>query len=201
MAVQAAPARTKARQAKTEGASERPVAREAARDHVDSGYVDNDGNPLVRKNPNYRFQHDFAPEEIPPGMEYQWIRHTVHGDPSDSELFDMQENGWRAVPHKRHAHRFAPTVIEASVLKDKGCIMRQGQLLVERPTALCDEARRQQKRDADAAIQGQFQRFAVPLPDNVRAMGLSGRPGVARQTDDVGSVRPEFQPKHELAID
>src|SRR6185369_1579353 len=114
--------------------------------------------------------------EIPPGMEYQWIRHTVHGDPSDSELFDMQENGWRAVPHDRHAARFAPTMVEASILKNKGCIMRGGQLLVERTTTMCEEARRQQKRDADAAIQGQFQRFAVPLPDNVRAMGLSGSP-------------------------
>ncbi len=203
MAVQAAPARIKARQAKTEVAPERPVAREAARDAVDTGYYDADGNRIARKNPNFRFQHDFDKSEIPEGMEYQWIRHTVHGDPSDSELFDMQENGWRAVPHARHKNRFAATIIEASVLKDKGCIMRQGQLLVERPKSMCDEARYQQKRDADAAINAQFQRFAVALPESVQRMGLSQKNSgtFARPTEDSGTVRPEFQPKHELAID
>ena len=201
MAVQAAPVRAKARQAKTEGPSPREMVREPVREPVQSGYYDADGNPLARKNPNFRFQHDFAPHEIPEGMEYQWIRHSVHGDASDSELFDMQENGWRAVPQRRHAQRFAPTVVEASVLNDKGCIMRQGQLLVERPKTMCDEARLQQKRDADAAIKSQFDRFAVPLPDNVQRMGLSGRSAVARQTNDIENVRPEFKPKHELAID
>lgn len=202
MAVQAAPAaRAKARQAKTEVGSEREVAREPARQGVESGYYDADGNPLRRKNPTHRFQHDFHPSEIPEGFEYQWIRHTVHGDPSDSELFDMQENGWRAVPHKRHANRFAPTIVEGSILKDKGCITRQGQLLVERRKELCDEARLQMKRDADSAIGDQFRRFSVPLPENVQRMGLSGAGAVARHTNDIENVRPEFKPKHELAID
>lgn len=202
MAVQSAPvARTKARQAKAEQQPERDVGRAPAREALQSGYYDADGNPLTRKNPTFRQQFDFAPDEIPPGMEYQWIRHTVHGDPSDSELFDMQENGWRPVAHKRHATRFAMTEIAGSVLKDKGCIMRQGNLLVERPKSMCDEARLQQKREADAAVGQQFHRFSVPLPENVQRMGLASRGAVARQTNDVETVRPEFKPKHELAID
>lgn len=196
MAVQSAPARAKARQAKTEVESERPVARQPVRQQADSGYFDRDGNPLVRKNPSFRNQFDFSPSEVPEGYEYQWIRHTVHGDPSDSELFDMQENGWRTVPHERHKARFAATTVEG-----KGCILRQGQLLVERPKGMCDDARAQQKREADAAIGQQFQRFSVPLPDNVQRMGLAGRGAVARQTDDIQTVRADFKPKHELEIE
>ena len=197
MAVQASPAaRTKVRQAKTETVPEREVVREPARQSAQSGYYDRDGNPLVRKNPNFRNQFDFEPREVPEGYEYQWIRHSVHGDTSDSELFDMQENGWRPVPHERHKNRFAPTLVEG-----KGCITRQGQLLVERPWGMSEEARRQMKRDADAAIGDQFRRFAVPLPENVQRMGLAGAGQFARQTNDIETVRPEFKPKHELAID
>ena len=197
MAVQAPPvARSKARQAKTEAIPEREIVREPARQQAQSGYFDRDGNPLVRKNPTFRNQFDFEAREVPEGYEYQWIRHTVHGDPSDSELFDMQENGWRPVPHERHKNRFAATVVDG-----KGCITRQGQLLVERPKGMSDEARRQMKREADAAIGDQFRRFSVPLPENVQRMGLTGAGAVARQTNDIENVRPEFKPKHELAID
>ena len=227
MAVQSAPARAKARLPKTQARPEpkesatdaqvaalqakiaemearlapRPAAREPVREVKDTGYYDADGNPIARKAPVFRNKRHFEPHEIPEGMEYQWIRHTVHGDPSDSELFDMQENGWRAVPHKRHANRFGETIIEASILRDKGCIVDRGDLLVERPKSMCDEARLQQKREADAAVGNQFRQFSVPLPDNVRQMGLQSRGGVARQMDDVQTVRQDFKPKHELSIE
>lgn len=195
MATQAAP-RARARSAKSEAPAAREPAREIARQQLDSGYFDRDGNPLTRKNPTFRNEYDFSPAEVPEGWAYQWIRHTVHGDPESSELFDMQENGWRPVPHERHKNRFAPTFLDG-----KACITRKGQLLVERPMGMNIDAQRQQKRDADAQIGDQFKRFAVPLPDNVRAMGLDGRGSIARQSDDVGQVRGDFMPKHELAIE
>jgi hypothetical protein len=206
MAIQSASGaapRTHARAAKSEAQALRdePPAREThrapAREQVTSGYFDREGNPLTRKNPTFRNEYDFQPGEVPEGWAYQWIRHTVHGDPSESELFSMQENGWRPVPHERHKNRFAPTFLEG-----KACITRRGQLLVERPVGMNVDAERAQKREADAQIGDQFKRFAVPLPDNVRAMGLQGRDSIAnRQTEDVGQVRGEFMPKRELAIE
>ena len=179
-----------------EDADARPrvAAREATADFDRNGnpiFRDRDGNVLSRKNKGPRNEFDFSPAEVPEGYEYQWIRHTVYGDPSDSELFEMQENGWRPVPHERHATRFALTELHG-----KGCILRKGQLLVERPLTLSDEARRDDKRSADGAIGDQFRRFSVPLPDNVRNMGLASRGSVARKSDDVFSVRDDVIPKH-----
>lgn len=202
MAIQAAP-RAKAR-AKAEPVAPQRAAAPIGHNSGDGRYYDREGNPLTRKNPGYRNEFDFKPGEVPEGWEYQWIRHTVHGDPSESELFDMQENGWRPVPHTRHANRFAPGELNKGDLEKyegkNACILRKGQLLVERPKGLCDEARTQQKREADAAIGQQFRRFAVPLPDNVQRMGLESRGGVARQMDDVQSVRADMKPKYELEI-
>jgi hypothetical protein len=208
MATQAA-ARPRARQAKTEAAAQpgvghnsREEVRETARDKVLSGYFDRDGNPISRKNPTYRNEFDFHPDEIPEGWVYQWIRHTVYGDPSFSELWEMQENGWRPVPYRRHANRFAPAYLSKAdeAAEKNGCIMRREQLLVERPVGMNQEAFRQQQRDANGQIGDQFKRFSVPLPDNVRDMGLEGRGSIARKTNDVGQVRGDYMPKHNLEI-
>jgi hypothetical protein len=182
----------------------REVERAPAREPRITGYVDREGNPLTRKNPSYRNEFDFKPGEVPEGWVYQWIRHTVHGDPEYSELFDMQENGWRPVPHSRHAGRFAPYFLEGTdkTKAANACIYRRGNLLVERPVGLNEEAFNEQQREANSQVSTQFGSLNVPLPDNVRAMGIEPRRGVARQhTNDVGQVRADYMPKHDLAID
>lgn len=190
--------RAKARATRETIAEEKPIVREPVREAQQSGYFDENGNPLVRRRKGgARNDFDFHSSEIPEGWDYQWIRHTVHGDAQDSEIFDMMENGWRPVPHERHASRFAKTDVNG-----KGCIMRQGQLLVERPMHLTQEARAEDQRRANDQMRGQFQRFNVELPDNVRGMGINpGRPVARQQTDDVFSVRQDAMPKHEIAID
>jgi hypothetical protein len=121
----------------------------------------------------------------------------VHGDPAKSELLSMQANGWRPVPWERHQDRF-----ERSDLRGRGCIMLEGQLLVERRRELTEEALMEQRRAANAQMQTQFSQFSVALPENARAMGMNPGNSVARkQTDDVFSVRQDAMPKHEIAID
>jgi hypothetical protein len=44
------------------------------------------------------------------------------------------KNGWRPVPADRHPGRYAP-------VGTKGNVLRGGMILMERPEALCDEAR------------------------------------------------------------
>jgi hypothetical protein len=96
-----------------EGQSVREPARVEARSQPSTGYFDRDGNPIMRKNPTYRDEFNFREDEIPEGYAYQWIRLRVHGQGGDdfSELHDMQENGWRPVPHERHKGRFGPTFL------------------------------------------------------------------------------------------
>lgn len=188
--------RAKARPVRETAAEERPIVRETVAAAA-TQFWDENGLPTVRKNKGGpQNEWDFAPHEIPEGVTYQWIRHSTHGDASESELFSMQENGWRPVPWERHKTRFGK-----SELDGRGCIMRRGQLLVERRKELTEEAMLEQKRAADAAIKGQFAQFGVSLPENVAAMGLKAQKGVARQQDDVFSVREDAMPKHEIAID
>jgi hypothetical protein len=202
-------ARAPSRKVKAEIAAEaqapvRTAERAPAREQRITGYVDREGNPLTRKNPSYRNEFDFKEGEVPEGWAYQWIRLTVHGDPEHSEIFDMMENAWRPVPHSRHAGRFAPYFLEGTDKSNakNACIVRRGQLLVERPIGLNEEALAEQKREANSQVNTQFGSLNVPLPDNVRGMGLEARPGIARrQTNDIGQVRSDFMPKHQLAID
>jgi hypothetical protein len=96
------------------------------------------------------------PEIIPVGWEYQWNLDSVNGNKevvSDQALV-FWENGWRPVPANRHPGRFTP-------VGTKGKIIRGGQILMERPKALCDEARaemvtkaRKQMSDRDESLMG-----------------------------------------------
>jgi hypothetical protein len=96
------------------------------------------------------------PEIIPAGWEYQWVVDSVNGNKeivSDQALV-FWENGWRPVPADRHPGRYTP-------VGTKGNIVRGGMVLMERPKALCDEARaemvakaRKQMSDRDESLMG-----------------------------------------------
>src|ERR1035437_3286134 len=75
-------------------------------------------------------------ELIPKGWEYQWCAVSVVGNTEillDQNLM-FAENGWRAVPADRSPGRFMP-------VGHKGSIVRGGQMLMEPPKSLSDEAR------------------------------------------------------------
>jgi hypothetical protein len=96
------------------------------------------------------------PEIIPAGWEYQWCTDSVNGNRevvSDQALL-FWENGWRPVPASRHPGRF-------TAAGTKGKILRGGMVLMERPKALCDEARaemvakaKKQMSDRDESLMG-----------------------------------------------
>ncbi len=93
---------------------------------------------------------------IPRGWEYQWNAISSYGN---KEIFqavnnEMLQNGWRPVPAPRHDGHYMPR-------GHQGEIVVRGQMLMERPKSLSDEAReehvnrsRQQMRDRDAALLG-----------------------------------------------
>jgi len=90
--------------------------------------------------------------DIPKGMipdlwEYQWNAVSVAGN--SEVLLDtnhmMFQNGWRPVPAERYAGTLVPR-------GSKGNIIRGQQMLMERPKALCDEARAEDIRNAQQLI-------------------------------------------------
>lgn len=95
-----------------------------------------DGEQLSRKRTLSGDIFAIPDELVPTGWEYQWVAVSVIGNTEvlmDQNLL-MAENGWRPVPAKRYPGRFMPAGYE-------GNITRGGQMLMERPKVLCDEAR------------------------------------------------------------
>lgn len=128
----AAPGRAASRQPARQTAQREPV-RQAARNGV---VVGRNGEVLTRKRTSTGDIFDIPANLIEPGWEFQWCAVTVVGNSEilmDQNLM-MAENGWRAVPAERFPGRFMPE-------GHKGSIIRGGQMLMERPKTLCDQAR------------------------------------------------------------
>jgi hypothetical protein len=79
---------------------------------------------------------------IPPGMSYEWKRESVYGKPDGRHQIALRENHWRPVPASRH-----PELVPDVADKD-GAIRLDGQVLMERPAYLTEEARKEGFDDA-----------------------------------------------------
>lgn len=98
---------------------------------------------------------DIPKEEIPEGSSYEWKRYSVMAQSADHEGFylaGMRRQGWEPVDPKRH-----PNWVPEGY--DKPYIVREGQILMERPMKLTIEARkevrdlsRQQVREAEQRL-------------------------------------------------
>jgi len=105
------------------------------------------GEVLSRKRTAAGDIFDIPKSLIPEGWEYQWCAVSVVGNTEillDQNLMSA-ENGWRAVPADRYPGRFMP-------VGHKGPIIRGGQMLMERPKSLSDEARAEDARMAKQLI-------------------------------------------------
>ena len=111
------------------------------------GVVGRNGEVLSRKRTSTNDIFHIPDELIPKGWSYQWCAVSVVGNTEilmDQNLM-MAENGWRPVPADRHTGRFMPA-------GHTGSIIRGGQMLMERPAQLCDEARAEDVRNAKQLI-------------------------------------------------
>lgn len=85
---------------------------------------------------------DIPQDEIPEGSSYEWKRFSVTGQTADHDPFylaGMRRQGWEPVDPSRHPNWLPPGY-------DKPSIIRDGQILMERPKSLTDEARQEQKQ-------------------------------------------------------
>ena len=137
---------------------------------------------------------------IPKGWEYQWCAVSVVGNTEillDQNLM-MAENRWRPVPADRYPGKFMPA-------GHKGSIIRGGQMLMERPKSLSDEARaedlklaRQLISDRNEALKlsGLKKQMADGFEMGGRYRGTGG--DIRMSIDRALDVAP---PSHELASD
>lgn len=180
------------------GRQTRQTARESTRSSLRAGeVVGRDGEVLSRKRTTRSSDpFDIPPGIIPKGWEYQWVTVTVvgNGDIVRHTNLEFYDNGWRPVPASRHDGMFMAT-------GEKGAVTYGGQMLMERPATLCQEARDedyakavQQIRDRDGALMGR-KANAGAIPDLLRNPAYKGRR--TQMTIDEASDIP--LPKHELA--
>ncbi len=131
----------------------REQVREPTRETLRDGeVVGRNGEVLSRRRSSVGDIFQIPPTIIPKEWEYQWCAISVVGNTEvllDQNLM-FAENGWRPVPSERHDGRYMP-------VGHRGNIVRGGQMLMERPKALCDEARREDQRAAVQQIKDRDQ--------------------------------------------
>jgi hypothetical protein len=146
----------------TQAAAEKAArqAREQVRDVVRPGRavaVGRDGQPLHRKRDNTENPF-YVPEELKErGWDYQWNRVSVLGKEDGSAMINDSENGWTSVPSDRDG--FAGRFMAAG---HKGAIIRDGLMLCERPASLSEEARAEDRYNANAQRRMNRQQFGLP---------------------------------------
>jgi hypothetical protein len=102
------------------------------------------------------------PRVIPDGWSYEWRTLTVLGKEDPSYAVNLARKGWEAVPRSRH-----PEMMPEGY--PGNTIVRDGQMLMERPKEITDEAKAKEYRAArdqvraketqlGAAPAGQFER-------------------------------------------
>lgn len=157
-----------------------------------------DGEQLSRKRTSSGDIFHVPSELIPKGWEYQWVAVSVVGNTEilmDQNLM-MRENGWRPVPAERYPGRFMPE-------GHKGAIVRGGQMLMERPKTLSDEARAEDLAAARQLISDRNDSLKLTRTKQELGTGFEmskkyrGTGGDIRMSIDQALDAP--RPEHELA--
>lgn len=109
--------------------------------------IGRDGKPIWRHGSAVHNEDQFAiPDGIrPDGWSWEWKRYTVLNEPQVAYQAKLSHVGWTYVMAESYPGVFMPV--------DKvGPIIRDGMVLMERPEALTEEAKREEKRAADDRI-------------------------------------------------
>ena len=142
-------------------------------------------------------RYHFDPAIVPDGFVYQWKRYAVLGQEDPAYLAELHQVGFEPVPAERHDGLFLPK-------GTKGPIIIGGQILMDRPIDLEQEARAEEKYKADAQVRGSREQFGM----TPTARGFEGAHETSSQkVRNATFVRSSSErveaprPKHEIAID
>lgn len=120
---------------------------------------------------------DIPKDEIPEGSSYEWKRFSVTGLSADHDPFylaSMRRQGWEPVDPRRHPNWVPPGY-------DKPNIIRDGQILMERPIELTNEARLEQKQLASNQMLEARQRLGLAPKDTMTRDFEGVRPRLEQQ--------------------
>lgn len=167
-------AKTATKEAPIKAAAPAPMSAEHAvpRQGANGAYFDRFGNPISRKGSS-RTGEGWNPTP-PDGIDYMWIRISVRGNEQYSELHEMMAAGWRPVPHSRHPNLFMAT--NDARLSPDACILKEGQLLVERPLGMTLQAREEQRREATDQYHSRLRNHGLEVPQGARGVDVSQNP-------------------------
>lgn len=93
-------------------------------------------------------------EEIPEGSSYEWKRWSVFGQHDPFYIAKMRTQGWEPVNPKMHPNWLPPGYNEPHIIKD-------GQILMERPIELTEEARAELKQLSKRQVREAEQRLGM----------------------------------------
>ncbi len=120
---------------------------------------------------------DIPKDEIPEGSSYEWKRFSVSGQSADHDPFylaSMRRQGWEPVDPRRHPNWVPPGY-------DKPSIIRDGQILMERPVELTNEARQEQRQLARQQMREAQERLGMAPKDTMTRDFEGVRPRVEAQ--------------------
>lgn len=157
--------------------------REAARPNTDLSF----GRSRKRKGNIDQFYVD--PAIIPYGWTYEWKRKSIYNMPDTSHQIGLMENGWTPVPADRHPGTFMPPGYVGEVTRGEN-------MLMERPTQLCDEARIEDRANANYMLDAQRQQLGLQMPTAFN----TNHPGVRPQIKTSYERGPP-QARQPIAID
>lgn len=73
------------------------------------------------------------PEEIPPGVEYYWVRDSFYGVPDYNRIVELKRKQWTPVPATRHPDLIVNQYYGPERAHLEGLIHNKGAILMERP--------------------------------------------------------------------
>jgi hypothetical protein len=103
------------------------------------------------------------PSIIPDGWIYQWKRHSTLGQEDPGYMAELAQVGFTPVPAERHPGVFLPVGYTGSIIIG-------GQMLMERPVELEQEAQNENRMAARAQVRGSREQFGL----TPRASGFEG---------------------------
>jgi hypothetical protein len=123
------------------------------------------------------------PDMIPPGFEYAWILHSVHGEVMPKWVIDARKRGFVEVPASRHADM----VFQAAPGTNpgiSGCIWVDGSILMERRLEYKereDAVKARRNRDILSSMQGIDSYVSDPrMPLHNRSEAFQFREGMGK---------------------
>lgn len=182
--------------AEEEVAPVRHAARET-RDLKPGEFLGRNGEILALKRDPDTDLFDVPKHLMEPGWTYEWKRDTVLGKQDDTHMVHLKENGWREVmvePGSRWSGHFMPQGYT-------GPIRREGNILMERPSAMTDLVLAQEKQRAASLMRDNIDKYTRRRAaiDSSNAF-TTQNPNVPASIKEGYEIGPA-QAKHQLAID